>query len=64
MSESALHLKLDRILTGQAQILARITEQDETTAILTAAMATLNDFDRDPDGSHQPTGRSVERGIW
>ena len=43
MSESALHLKLDRIITGQAQILARITEQDETTAILTAAMATLND---------------------
>ena len=43
MSESALHLKLDRIITGQAQILARITEQDETTAILTAAITTLND---------------------
>jgi DNA-binding transcriptional regulator GbsR (MarR family) len=43
MSESALHLKLDRILAGQEQILSRMTEQDETTAILTAAMATLND---------------------
>jgi DNA-binding transcriptional regulator GbsR (MarR family) len=43
MSESALHLKLDRILAGQDQILSRITEQAETTAILTAAMATLND---------------------
>jgi hypothetical protein len=43
MSESALHLKLDRILAGQDQILNRIIEQDETTAILTAAMATLND---------------------
>jgi hypothetical protein len=43
MSESALHLKLDRILAGQDQILNRMTEQDETTAILTAAMATLND---------------------
>jgi DNA-binding transcriptional regulator GbsR (MarR family) len=43
MSEAALHLKLDRILAGQDQILNRMTEQDETTAILTAAMATLND---------------------
>ena len=43
MSESALHLKLDRILAGQDQILNRITEQDETTAILTAAITTLND---------------------
>ena len=43
MSESALHLKLDRILAGQDQILSRMTEQDETTAILTAAMANLND---------------------
>ena len=43
MSESALHLKLDRILAGQDQILNRMTEQDETTAILTAAMTTLND---------------------
>jgi DNA-binding transcriptional regulator GbsR (MarR family) len=43
MSESALHLKLDRILAGQDQILSRIIEQDETTAILTAAMANLND---------------------
>jgi hypothetical protein len=34
MSESVLHLKLDCILTGQDQILNRITEQDETTAIL------------------------------
>ena len=43
MSESALHLKLDRILAGQDQILNRMTEQHETTAMLTAAMATLND---------------------
>jgi hypothetical protein len=43
MSEAALHLKLDRILAGQDQILNRMTEQDETTEILTAAMATLND---------------------
>ncbi len=43
MSESALHLKLDRILAGHEQILNRLTEQDETTAILTAAMAALND---------------------
>ena len=43
MSDAALHLKLDRILAGQDQILNRIIEQDETTAILTAAMATLND---------------------
>lgn len=43
MSESALHLKLDRILAGQEQILNRIIEQDETTAILTAAITTIND---------------------
>jgi DNA-binding transcriptional regulator GbsR (MarR family) len=43
MSDAALHLKLDRILAGQERILNRIIEQDETTAILTAAMATLND---------------------
>lgn len=43
MSESALHLKLDRILAGQDQILNQMTEQDETTAILTAAITTLND---------------------
>jgi chromosome segregation ATPase len=43
MNDAALHLKLDRILAGQDQILNRMTEQDETTAILTAAMATLND---------------------
>jgi hypothetical protein len=43
MSESALHLKLDRIIAGQDQILSRITEQDETTGILTAAITTLND---------------------
>ena len=42
MSEAALHLKLDRILAGQDQILNRIIEQDETTAILTAAITTLN----------------------
>jgi chromosome segregation ATPase len=43
MSESALHLKLDRILAGQDQILSRMTEHDETTAILTAAITTIND---------------------
>ena len=42
MSEPALHLKLDRILAGQEQILNRIIEQDETTAILTASIAALN----------------------
>jgi hypothetical protein len=43
MSDAALHLKLDRILARQEQILNRIIEQDETTAILTASIATLND---------------------
>jgi DNA-binding transcriptional regulator GbsR (MarR family) len=43
MSESALHLKPDRIFAGQEQILNRIIEQDETTAILTAAMTNLRD---------------------
>ena len=43
MNEPRLHQKLDRILAGQDQILNRITEQDETTAILTAAITTLND---------------------
>ena len=42
MSDADLHLKLDRILAGQEQILSRIIEQDETTAILTAAITTLN----------------------
>jgi hypothetical protein len=43
MSETALHLKLDRILARQDQVLSRMTEQDETIAILTGAMTTLND---------------------
>jgi hypothetical protein len=43
MSESALHLKLDRILAGQEQILSQMIEQDETTAILTTAITTIND---------------------
>jgi chromosome segregation ATPase len=43
MSETALHLKLDRILARQDQVLSRMTEQDETIAILTAAITTLND---------------------
>jgi hypothetical protein len=43
MSETALHLKLDRLLARQDQVLSRMTEQDETIAILTGAMTTLND---------------------
>ena len=43
MSDSTLHLKLDRILAGQEQILRRITDQDETIAILNAVLATLKD---------------------
>lgn len=41
MSDSTLHLKLDRILAGQEQILRRITDQDETIATLNAVLATL-----------------------
>ena len=43
MSESALHLKLDRILAGQEQILHQIKEQDETIGVLTATMTTFNE---------------------
>ena len=40
--EQAL-FEIRRVIAGQDQMLYRITEQDETTATLTAAMATLND---------------------
>lgn len=43
MSDPNLHLKLDRLLAGQTQILSRITEQDETIAVLNAAIANLSD---------------------
>jgi Mg2+ and Co2+ transporter CorA len=43
MSESALHLKLDRILAGQDQIQHQISEQNETIGVLTATMTTFND---------------------
>lgn len=43
MSDSTIHLKLDRILAGQEQILRRIADQDETIATLNAVLATLTD---------------------
>jgi Mg2+ and Co2+ transporter CorA len=43
MCESALHLKLDRILAGQDQIQHQISEQNETIGVLTATMTTFND---------------------
>ena len=43
MSDPNLHLKLDRILAGQEQILERITEQDETIGVLTASLTTMNE---------------------
>jgi hypothetical protein len=42
LADTDIHLKLDRILAGQGQILARITEQDETIAVWTAALSVLN----------------------
>ena len=43
MTDADIHLKLDRILAAQGQILARITEQDETIAAWTAACSVLNE---------------------
>lgn len=39
MADPDIHLKLDRILAGQAQLLDRIAEQDETITILSTALA-------------------------
>lgn len=39
MSESDIHLKLDRILSGQQQIVAKIQEQDATIAVLAAQIS-------------------------
>jgi hypothetical protein len=39
MADPDIHLKLDRILAGQQQLLARIGEQDETIRILAAAVS-------------------------
>ena len=44
MFDSAIHLKLDRILSGQEQILRQINEQDETIGVLTAALSTINEL--------------------
>jgi prefoldin subunit 5 len=43
MNDSALHLKLDRILAGQEQIQRQIAEQNETIGVLTATMTTFNE---------------------
>ena len=39
MADPDIHLKLDRILAGQQQLLARIDEQKETINILAAAVS-------------------------
>jgi hypothetical protein len=39
MSDSDIHLKLDRVLAGQGQVLARLDEQDETIRVLIAAIS-------------------------
>lgn len=39
MSDPDIHLKLDRILAGQAQLLARMDELDETNRVLIAAIS-------------------------
>jgi prefoldin subunit 5 len=43
MNDSALHLKLDRILAGQEQIQRQIAEQNGTIGVLTATMTTFNE---------------------
>ena len=43
MTDPDIHLKLDRILAAQGQILARITERDETITAWTAACSVLNE---------------------
>jgi phosphoserine phosphatase len=39
MSDPDIHLKLDRILAGQTQLLARMDESDETVRVLSAAIS-------------------------
>jgi phosphoserine phosphatase len=43
VADSDIHLKLDRILFGQDQLLARIREQDETIAVLAAGLSVLRE---------------------
>ncbi len=43
MSDSAIHLKLDRILAGQECILERQTDQDASIEALTAGLSNLVD---------------------
>lgn len=43
MSESAIYLKLDRILAGQESILERQTDQDASIEALTAGLSNLVD---------------------
>lgn len=43
MSDSAIHLKLDRILAGQESILERQTDQDASIEALTAGLSNLVD---------------------
>ena len=42
MSESAIHLKLDRILAGQDRILTQQADHDAAIGALTAALSNLN----------------------
>jgi hypothetical protein len=39
VSDPDIHLKLDRILAGQAQLLARMDELDETNRVMAAAIS-------------------------
>ena len=43
MADTDIHLKLDRILAGQGQLLARIGEQDETIRVLAAAVSVIKE---------------------
>lgn len=43
MSDSAIHLKLDRILAGQESILERQTDQEASIEALTAGLSNLVD---------------------
>jgi phosphoserine phosphatase len=43
VAEADIHLKLDRLLAGQDQVLARLEEQGATTAVLIAGMVTMTE---------------------
>jgi hypothetical protein len=43
VADPDIHLKLDRILAGQGQLLARIGEQDETIRVLAAAVSVIKE---------------------